>query len=62
MLNFDFMEGEKELDNRYKGHSCDNCGRYPAEYRENPYTHEMTGESRMEWLCDDCYHDLLQSV
>jgi hypothetical protein len=41
---------------------CERCDNIEAEYRINPYIHEMSGREEYEWICDDCYSDLLASI
>lgn len=41
---------------------CSRCGAENADYIPNPYNVEMYDDYTQEWLCRDCYNDLLMDI
>ena len=53
----------EELDRRRRTPGyCSVCGSEHASLVADPYAEEMYGETRMVWLCPDCYRDAAMDV
>ena len=56
-------EYERELNRRkHTPGYCSRCGCEGADYVANPYYDDMYGETVMEWLCRDCYYDIMGDI
>ena len=50
-------EIDKEL--KKKINLCKHCKTSKGKYRDNPYISEIHGISKKEYICDNCYNDLI---
>ena len=42
--------------------NCEHCGCKDADFISNPYTYAMYDKYVEEWICSECYIDLVLSV